>query len=669
MDSRLSELKKQAVEEKKQLKNDLDWNIRNMEARFLDKLKNMPFMVSRNYTNTVIREFEQEMSVLWTGMERKIGDFTKRGSNMFSTAASMQGRLAQYSFRQMAEKIDCKKHNKWSRNEELEGYSWFVHTEQLECMVKQESGRIAENLEQYWQKYDEAFQKCLDELSAMEEVQEPAVQKGASVQKESDIQRKTDTKLKTAVRAKSAWAGSELPVLSQIIFRNPVLHAKRPVRQKYLHYLEKYSSIGNIKRRIYAKAQFKQYRRILEHAKDTEVSEKDIHSYALFLLIDFLQMAEYDRELIESPAMVSAAERLLTDLHCNGKAGETALRILSAGKGSYGRLKKAETEGLDFSEEIRAYIRQAGRNMKFQNKKPFKIAVTATMSAGKSTFINAVTGKKISLSQNMACTSKIHAIAGKAFDDGLSYKKDYELILDADERKLLENHEKNKSREIAVCTYFNGMLGGRRILFYDSPGVNFSGDKEHAQITEDFLKTGDYNLLIYLLNATQLGTDDDMEHLRFVKKNCGHAEILFVLNKADSFNLEEEDVTETLKRAKAYLEQHGFQEPMVCPVSAKAGYLAKKSLQTELSQIQRMELMNLAGKFKRMHLPEYYEEHFPEICVEDREQEELQLLKNCGLSYVELFIKKQCKGEKKNGTSICEIQSIPAKNTDSSEWA
>ena len=50
--------------------------------------------------------------------------------------------------------------------------------------------------------------------------------------------------------------------------------------------------------------------------------------------------------------------------------------------------------------------------------------------------------------------------------------------------------------------------------------------------------------------------------------------------------------------------------------------------------------MNLTGKFKRMHLPEYYEEHFPEICVEDREQEELQLLKNCGLSYVELFIKK-----------------------------
>ena len=57
MDSRLSELKKQAVEEKNQMKNDLDWNIRNMEARFLDKLKNMPFMVSRNYTNTVIREF------------------------------------------------------------------------------------------------------------------------------------------------------------------------------------------------------------------------------------------------------------------------------------------------------------------------------------------------------------------------------------------------------------------------------------------------------------------------------------------------------------------------------------------------------------------------------------------------------------------------------------
>src|SRR5699024_3535827 len=64
------------------------------------------------------------------------------------------------------------------------------------------------------------------------------------------------------------------------------------------------------------------------------------------------------------------------------------------------------------------YIQLMEKNILFKRKEPTGIMVTANMSAGKSTFINALTGKYVCLSQNMACTSKVHYIINKAFEDG-----------------------------------------------------------------------------------------------------------------------------------------------------------------------------------------------------------------------------------------------------------
>ena len=47
-----------------------------------------------------------------------------------------------------------------------------------------------------------------------------------------------------------------------------------------------------------------------------------------------------------------------------------------------------------------------------------------------------------------------------------------------------------------------------------------------------------------------------------------------------------------------------------------------------------------------MKLADYYEEHFPNIVVKDIGREEEQLLKTCGLAYVEQIIKEYIKGGK-----------------------
>ena len=85
---------------------------------------------------------------------------------------------------------------------------------------------------------------------------------------------------------------------------------------------------------------------------------------------------------------------------------------------------------------------------------------------------------------------------------------------------------------------------------------------------------------------------------------------------------------------------------MVCPVSARAGYLAKQFTATQLSRSEKRELYNYVDKFEQMKLDDYYEEYFPKIVIEDKEHEEEQLLKTCGLAYVEQIIKECIKGGK-----------------------
>ena len=52
-----------------------------------------------------------------------------------------------------------------------------------------------------------------------------------------------------------------------------------------------------------------------------------------------------------------------------------------------------------------------------------------------------------------------------------------------------------------------------------------------------------------------------------------------------------------------------------------------------------------------MNLVKYYKDIFPKINIDDSDKEEFQLLKNCGLSYVEEIIRWYKEGGNKNGTS------------------
>lgn len=178
--------------------------------------------------------------------------------------------------------------------------------------------------------------------------------------------------------------------------------------------------------------------------------------------------------------------------------------------------------------------------------KPYGVIVTATMSAGKSTFLNALAGKKISGVKSMACTSRIHEVVSKPYEDGITSKYDKSLVFNADESQLMSDDESTTEDVIGIGTYLKGGLGGKSIVLLDTPGINAYGHSDHRDISRRVIESGDGDLIIFIINASQSTTEDNAEHLRYLKNTIGNRQVLFVVNKIDTLRPEEGTTPEKL---------------------------------------------------------------------------------------------------------------------------
>lgn len=437
--------------------------------------------------------------------------------------------------------------------------------------------------------------------------------------------------------------------MSHIVVYNPILFDDSKVKSKYISRLKSYVVATRKDRNIYEKAELCAYEKII--VESCEIREiHDISFYKYFILFDFLHIIGYDLNDTFQEWIDIVLEKYYRDFPQMKKNKSVVNMIFESVQYGVNKFKQIEENPL-FTREAE-YISKIKANLAFKEIKPFTMMVTATMSAGKSTFINAVTGKYISLSQNMACTSKIHCIVNKAFEDGFAYEYDHDLNMTAGKEEILNDNDKNLSDVIVVGTSFNSCLGKNRVIFKDSPGVNFSGDDDHRRITNELIESKEYDVLIYLMNVTQLGTMDESAHLEYVRKFIGEKPIYFVINKIDSLDVEEENITSIIQNQIKFLEQKGFKNPIVCPVSSKAGYLAKKYQHGTLTRIEKREFYNYIDKLEQMQLSDYYNKYFPNIYIPDSKNEEIQLLKNSGLLYVENILNTFCEKEGKEMTQI-----------------
>ena len=145
-----------------------------------------------------------------------------------------------------------------------------------------------------------------------------------------------------------------------------------------------------------------------------------------------------------------------------------------------------------------------------QDNETYSVAVIATMSAGKSTLLNALIGCEMLPSRNEACTATIYKIREKDGQKGIIGRycdknnewTPWEETLTYDK---LEYWNQLAPSQIELCCDLPNIDNGlakRDIVFIDTPGPNNSVNVEHAQITEKIIEDSVFCSLIFVINNT-----------------------------------------------------------------------------------------------------------------------------------------------------------------------
>ncbi|MCC9661496.1 dynamin family protein [Pseudoalteromonas sp. MB41] len=326
-------------------------------------------------------------------------------------------------------------------------------------------------------------------------------------------------------------------------------------------------------------------------------------------------------------------------------------------------MKRVSEESSKFADYLANSDLKAKQDFEDALNNDFDAYVVATMSSGKSTFINAVLGQDLLPAANEATTATIAQI----FDDKTQGDAFYGERFDSN-GKLIEHNDAvdlatmkawnadNETKTIALNGNIRAIKENNnvRLVLTDTPGPNNSQDPEHQRTTLGFIQDSKRNpLIIYVLNATQLGTNDDAQLLRLVADTMSKGgkqskdRFLFVVNKMDMFDPDRgENIEEALNRVKSYLEENGIHDPNLYPVSARMAYLLRK--QGELTRSERNDKASIAELLLEepsMAFPQYMSVSTSVMsAMQEKSQQALQdqsmcrALLNSGLPGVEAVI-------------------------------
>lgn len=210
----------------------------------------------------------------------------------------------------------------------------------------------------------------------------------------------------------------------------------------------------------------------------------------------------------------------------------------------------------------------------------FCINVVATMSAGKSTLINALLGKKLMPMAQMATTAtivRIIASNSEYFSAIAKNKKDEEVAreenISYETMKAWNSDENISSIDIygpIPCVNNVGM----RLVLIDTPGPNNSRDERHKAMTYGMLESSEKSLVLFVVNAMTEGTDDESALMNYVSdcmKSGGKQSrdrYIFAVNKLDTYNPSNDSISEVMTTVKETLNKRDIVEPNLFPVAS-----------------------------------------------------------------------------------------------------
>lgn len=294
----------------------------------------------------------------------------------------------------------------------------------------------------------------------------------------------------------------------------------------------------------------------------------------------------------------------------------------------------------------------------------FEVNVVATMSAGKSTLINALLRQKLMPAKQEACTATITEIKdndadhfmAKVYDASGHLIQTHPVLSFEIMNSLNSNPEVSKIRAEGNIPFVTSE--DVSLVLVDTPGPNNSRDPEHKAATYRMLSESSKTVVLYILNATQLAVNDDYNLLSHVAESMkvggkqSRDRFIFVINKLDDFKKGEDSIEAAIKKVRDYLRDNGIENANIYPASALTA-LNIRTILAKSDDDDDDEVYEAKGKVRKFNRnPEMYFETFAPLTPSVRGEIENRLAKarsdgnayeealiHCGIVPIEMAIK------------------------------
>ncbi len=262
----------------------------------------------------------------------------------------------------------------------------------------------------------------------------------------------------------------------------------------------------------------------------------------------------------------------------------------------------------------------------------FEVSVVATMSSGKSTLINALINKQLMPAANEATTATIVKIIDtdqKNFS-AVAYDANGNVVKEKKEVTLNDMKTLNKDEKVSTVEIYGKIpfvkTTGMKLVLVDTPGPNNSRNEKHKEMTYQMLENSDKSLVLYVMNGSQLGINDESEFLDFICDNMkqggkqSRERFIFAVNKMDYFKIKDEGkdcIEKALNNCKDGLEKRGIMNPSLFPVTAAAAL----ELRIDDDEPQVIDCFKrYSEKYPELHFDNYYNfSHLPNVVHEKLE--------------------------------------------------
>ena len=264
-------------------------------------------------------------------------------------------------------------------------------------------------------------------------------------------------------------------------------------------------------------------------------------------------------------------------------------------------------------------------NLKFSSSPLKRILVVANVSAGKSTLINALIGRRLNKTATTACTKDLCYIFNKPQEDGLTIKqrKTGEIVYESDANKF--DSEAGK----AVGLHFvSDMMKDKSVCLIDTPGFNDAKFQNGRAITENAIKENNYDVLVFVANGSYTEGHDEQCLLKVAVFNSKKP-IVFVMNQLDRFDPEQDSIKKAVEEFKEDIACLGIQNPIIVPVSAKLALLIK---------LDEQEMLNVRDKIILDHLKEWFDDEYYDLPAYVGCKTHEKMIYKTGLCYLEKTI-------------------------------